>query len=82
MGKPANEPKLSIHEKMDLGEPVLKVMREATRQALIVHHKLGQDVVTWLDGKPVIVPAAELLKHFDNSESDLAIAPPIESLKS
>jgi hypothetical protein len=38
---------------------------EGARSALMIHHRLGQDVVTWRDGKIAILPAAELLAEFD-----------------
>lgn len=60
---------MSISEAMRLGYPIDEAMREATRQALIVHHKMGEDVVTWRDGKVAIVPAAELLAEFDTPTS-------------
>lgn len=58
---------LSFPEAMALGTPMDEAMKDATRRALEIHHKLGQDVVTWRDGKPVVVPAAELLKESDAS---------------
>jgi hypothetical protein len=51
-----------------------KLMREGARRAIEIHHKLGQDVVTWRDGKIAIVPAAELLAEFDKAESAEAAA--------
>ncbi|MBI4909459.1 MAG: hypothetical protein HY820_37925 [Acidobacteria bacterium] len=59
--------KLSIREKMELGWPVDQAIQEAFRQAMLRHHKLGEDVVTWRDGKVVIVPAIELLKGLDDT---------------
>lgn len=51
------------------GDLIGELMREGARRALEVHHKLGQDVVTWRDGKVAIVPAAELLAEFDKAEA-------------
>jgi hypothetical protein len=58
----ANDPQSdSFGEMMRLGDPIDEAMLEGARRALLVHHKLGQDVVTWRDGKIAIVPAAEVL---------------------
>ena len=48
-----------------LADPILEAMRKGVRRALVVHHKMGQEVVTWRDGKIAIVPAAELLAEID-----------------
>jgi hypothetical protein len=61
---------LSFSQAMSLGDPIRLAMKQAMRDAIEVHHKLGQDVVTWRDGKVAIVPAAELLKEFDKSETN------------
>jgi len=60
---------MSFSEAMRLGWPIDQAMKEATRHALEIHDKLGQDVVTWRDGKVVVLPAAELLKEFDKPKS-------------
>ena len=58
--QPAN-----IDELMRLGHSIDEAMREGARRALTIHHKLGQDVVTWRNGKIAIVPAAEVLAEID-----------------
>lgn len=61
--------KMSFSEAMSLGWPMEQAMKEATRHALEIHHKLGQDVVTYRDGKVVVCPAAELLAEFDKPKT-------------
>ena len=72
----AATPIMSIDEAFRLGYPIDQAMREGVRQALIVHHKLGQDVATWRDGKVAIVPAAEVLALFDDEEGKPETLPP------
>jgi hypothetical protein len=54
-----------LQERTQRGKLIDEAMLEGARRALVVHHKLGQDVVTWRNGKIAIVPAAELLTEFD-----------------
>jgi hypothetical protein len=56
------------NSEMSRSEVIHAAMLEGARRAIEVHHKLGQDVVTWRDGKIAIVPAAELLAEFDKVE--------------
>jgi hypothetical protein len=55
----------SIRDRARRAELIDEAMLEGARRALLIHHKLGQDVVTWRDGKIAIVSAAELLADFD-----------------
>lgn len=52
-----------------LGDHILQAMKKAMRDAIEIHHKLGQDVVTYRDGKVVVCPAAELLAEFDKPKT-------------
>ncbi len=65
MGAKSETKPQSFHEMMKLGYPIDEAMREGARRALTIHHKLGQDVVTWRDGKIAIVPAAEVLAEIE-----------------
>lgn len=50
-------------------QPKLSIIDEAIREgacgALTIHHRLGQDVITWRDGKIAVVPAAEVLAEIN-----------------
>ena len=39
---------------------ILEILREAGRQARIRHKKLGHPIVSWHDGKVVIIPPEEI----------------------
>ncbi|MCC6537483.1 MAG: hypothetical protein IT162_08045 [Bryobacterales bacterium] len=70
MGTTSAPQPLSIGELMQRGDLIDAAMLEGTRRALVVHHKLGQNVVTWRDGKIALVPAAELLAEFDAVDAE------------
>jgi hypothetical protein len=42
-------------------EPVTAAAREAVREALTVHKRLGNSIVEWRDGRVVIVPPEEIV---------------------
>ena len=42
-------------------EPLTAAAREAVREALTVHKKLGNSIVVWRDGRVVIVPPEEIV---------------------
>ncbi len=46
---------------------ILEILREAGRQARIRHKKLGHPIVSWQDGKVVIIPPDEIVID-DNDE--------------
>ena len=48
-------------------EEVLAILREAGRQARIMHKKLGNPIASWQDGKVVIIPPDEIVID-DNDE--------------
>lgn len=39
---------------------MLKAMREAVREALLRHKRLGQPVAVWRDGRAVLLPPEEI----------------------
>jgi hypothetical protein len=41
--------------------PLTAAAREAVREALTVHKKLGNSIAVWRDGKVVIVPPEEIV---------------------
>ena len=55
----------SVGESISRARCIHEAMREGARRALTIHHKLGQDVVTWRDGKIAIIPDAEVLAKID-----------------
>ena len=56
----ASERKLSIQELWQDGRAIDRALREAVREALIRHKKLGESIVVWKDGKVVWVPPEEI----------------------
>lgn len=50
-----------------VGEESLAAIQEAVRQALIEHHKAGQPVPTWRDGKVVWVHVDENGRYADEA---------------
>ena len=42
------------------GKELENILREAGRQARIMHKKLGHPIVSWQDGKVVIIPPEEI----------------------
>ncbi|HEX4948598.1 MAG TPA: hypothetical protein VFZ34_18125 [Blastocatellia bacterium] len=42
------------------GKEIEAILREAGRQAILMHKKLGNPIATWQDGKVVIVPPEEI----------------------
>lgn len=42
------------------GKELENILREAGRQARIMHKKLGNPIATWQDGKVVIIPPTEI----------------------
>ncbi len=43
------------------GKELANILREAGRQARIMHKKLGNPIASWQDGKVVIIPPEEIL---------------------
>jgi hypothetical protein len=54
------ERELSIGEKFDLGYPIDQALQRAYRHTMRIKKKLGQPVVSWRDGKVVIIPPEEI----------------------
>ena len=52
--------KVDIGRTIREGTLVDEAIRKATRDALLMHRKLGQPVVGWKDGKVVWVPADQI----------------------
>lgn len=52
----------SIPEKLFVthGKEIEEIFRQAVREALLRHKKLGQSVAVWRDGKVVILSAEEI----------------------
>ncbi|MBL8205538.1 MAG: hypothetical protein JNM09_14980 [Blastocatellia bacterium] len=42
------------------GKEIEAILREAGRQALLTHKKLGNPIASWQDGKVVIIPPEEI----------------------
>ena len=42
------------------GEEIEQLLRQAVRQALQLHKRVGNPVAGWRDGKVVIIPAEEI----------------------
>jgi hypothetical protein len=42
------------------GKEIENILREAGRQARIMHKKLGNPIASWRDGKVVIIPPEEI----------------------
>ena len=57
---------MSDEKPVDVGRMILEgtlvdeAIRKATRDALLMHKKLGDPVVGWKDGKVVWIPAGEI----------------------
>lgn len=49
-----------IEEKFRLGYPITRALERAYRYAMWRHKRLGQPVVSWRDGKVVIIPPEEI----------------------
>lgn len=43
------------------GKELERILREAGRQARLLHKKLGNSIATWQDGKVVILPPDEII---------------------
>jgi hypothetical protein len=54
------KPKKSIQELFLEGTPIDEGLRDAVREALLRHKKLGNSIVVWRDGRIVHVPADEI----------------------
>ncbi|HJS08501.1 MAG TPA: hypothetical protein VJ809_12605 [Pirellulales bacterium] len=52
---------LTPEELLQEAEPLTAAAREAVREALAVHKKLGNSIVVWRDGKVVIVPPEKIV---------------------
>jgi hypothetical protein len=50
----------SMEELWEDGRAIDRALREAVREALIRHKKLGESIVIWKDGKVVWVPPEEI----------------------
>ena len=48
-------------ELLQEAEPLTAAAREAVREALAMHKKLGNSIVLWRDGGVVIVPPEEIV---------------------
>ncbi len=48
------------------GKELENILREAGRQARLMHKKLGNPIASWQDGKVVIIPPEEILIEDDN----------------
>lgn len=48
-------------ELLSEAEPLTRAAREAVREALTIHKRLGNSVVVWHDGRVVIVPPEEIV---------------------
>jgi hypothetical protein len=42
------------------GEEIEQILRQAVRQALLMHKRAGNPVAGWRDGKVVVIPADEI----------------------
>ena len=42
------------------GKEIESILREAGRQARLMHKKLGNSIASWQDGKVVIIPPEEI----------------------
>jgi len=42
-------------------EPLTVAAREAVREALIIHKRLGNSIAVWRDGSVVIIPPEEIV---------------------
>ena len=55
-----NETPLAPINLLTQGKEIENILREAGRQARIRHKKLGHPIVSWHDGKVVIIPPEEI----------------------
>lgn len=62
-----NETPLAPINLLTQGKEIENILREAGRQARIRHKKLGHSIVSWQDGKVVIIPPDEIVID-DNDE--------------
>jgi hypothetical protein len=51
-------------------EAVEEAMRDAVRHALLTHKRAGNPVVSWEDGRVVIIPAEEISVEESPADSD------------
>lgn len=56
----APEPKPNPLDRVNDIPRILKAMRTAVREALLVHKKLGNPVAVWQDGRVVWIPPEEI----------------------
>ena len=49
-----------LAESLEEGEAIDLAMKEAVREALLEHKRLGHDIVVWRDGKVVTLTADEI----------------------
>jgi hypothetical protein len=59
-------------ELLEEAEPLTAAAREAVRETLTVHKKLGNSIVVWRDGRVVIVPPEEIEVDPPSSNGDPA----------
>jgi hypothetical protein len=59
----------NISELMAAGTPVDEALSRGIRQAMLRHKRLGESVVGWQDGKPVIIPADQIPVTDDNTDN-------------
>ena len=69
----AAERKPSMDELWEDGRAIDRALREAVREALLRHKKLGESIVVWKDGKVVWVPPEEIdVEDLDADDLDPA----------
>ncbi|HZS09263.1 MAG TPA: hypothetical protein VFD58_30800 [Blastocatellia bacterium] len=56
---------------MDHAEEIEEIFRQAVRNALWKHKRLGQSVAAWRDGKVVIIPPEEIPVPDEPEEGEL-----------
>jgi hypothetical protein len=59
-GMMIGKPKKTIQELFIEGTPIDEALRDAVREALLRHKKLGNSIVVWREGRIVHVPADEI----------------------
>jgi hypothetical protein len=52
------------------GKELETILRNAGRQARLMHKKLGNPIASWQDGKVVIIPPQEILVEDDDEPAD------------
>jgi len=63
----------SMDELWEDGRAIDRALREAVREALLRHKKLGESIVVWKDGKVVWVPPEEIeVEDLDADDADPA----------